>query len=64
MGGSIEATVGAALRAVATTFENEAKATSGVAAKRCRSRRLGDRVLGHPDPGAEAVAVWLRANLR
>ena len=26
-----------------------------------RSSYLGDRALGHPDPGAEAVAVWLRA---
>jgi triose/dihydroxyacetone kinase / FAD-AMP lyase (cyclizing) len=22
---------------------------------------LGDRVLGHPDPGARAVSIWLRA---
>lgn len=27
-----------------------------------RSSYLGDRVLGHPDPGAKAVAVWLRAS--
>jgi dihydroxyacetone kinase len=26
-----------------------------------RSSYLGDRVLGHPDPGAQAVAIWLRA---
>jgi dihydroxyacetone kinase len=26
-----------------------------------RSSYLGERVLGHPDPGAKAVAVWLRA---
>jgi dihydroxyacetone kinase len=26
-----------------------------------RSSYLGDRVLGHPDPGARAVAIWLRA---
>ena len=26
-----------------------------------RSSYLGDRVLGHPDPGAKAVAILLRA---
>ena len=26
-----------------------------------RSSYLGDRVLGHPDPGAKAIAIWLRA---
>ena len=26
-----------------------------------RSSYLGDRVLGHPDPGARALAIWLRA---
>jgi len=26
-----------------------------------RSSYLGDRVLGHPDPGAKAVGIWLRA---
>jgi triose/dihydroxyacetone kinase / FAD-AMP lyase (cyclizing) len=26
-----------------------------------RSSYLQDRVLGHPDPGAIAVAIWLRA---
>ena len=28
-----------------------------------RSSYLADRALGHPDPGAEAVAVWLGAIL-
>ena len=26
-----------------------------------RSSYLGDRVLGYPDPGAKAIAVWLSA---
>ena len=26
-----------------------------------RSSYLGDRVIGHPDPGAKALAIWLRA---
>jgi triose/dihydroxyacetone kinase / FAD-AMP lyase (cyclizing) len=29
--------------------------------RRGRSSYLGDRALGHPDPGAVAVAIWLRA---
>ena len=29
--------------------------------RRGRSSYLGDRALGHPDPGAVAVALWLRA---
>jgi dihydroxyacetone kinase len=29
--------------------------------RRGRSSYLGERALGHPDPGAEAVAVWLGA---
>jgi dihydroxyacetone kinase len=29
--------------------------------KKGRSSYLGERVLGHRDPGAEAVAVWLAA---
>jgi triose/dihydroxyacetone kinase / FAD-AMP lyase (cyclizing) len=29
--------------------------------KRGRSSYLGDRAVGHPDPGAEAVAIWLAA---
>jgi dihydroxyacetone kinase len=28
-----------------------------------RSSYLADRALGHPDPGAEAVAMWLGAIL-
>jgi dihydroxyacetone kinase len=26
-----------------------------------RSSYLGERVIGHPDPGAKAIAIWLRA---
>ena len=32
--------------------------------RRGRSSYLGQRVLGLPDPGAEAVAIWLRALAR
>jgi dihydroxyacetone kinase len=32
-----------------------------MAPRRGRSSYLGDRALGHADPGAEAVAIWLAA---
>jgi dihydroxyacetone kinase len=40
--------------------ERGADATAGMAPRVGRSSYLGERVLGHPDPGAKAVAVWLR----
>jgi dihydroxyacetone kinase len=41
--------------------ERGAEATAQMKPRLGRSSYLGDRVLGHPDPGARAVAVWLRA---
>jgi len=38
-----------------------AAATADLRARLGRSSYLGDRVLGHPDPGAQAVALWLTA---
>jgi len=38
-----------------------AEATAQMMPRLGRSSYLGDRVLGHPDPGATAVAIWLRA---
>lgn len=38
-----------------------AAATAQMIPRLGRSSYLGDRVLGHPDPGAQAVAIWLRA---
>ena len=38
-----------------------AKATAQMRPRLGRSSYLQDRVLGHPDPGAIAVAIWLRA---
>lgn len=35
--------------------------TATMTARRGRSSYLGDRALGHPDPGAEGVVVWLKA---
>ncbi len=38
-----------------------AASTEQLVARRGRSSYLGERVRGHPDPGAVAVAVWLAA---
>jgi dihydroxyacetone kinase len=38
-------------------------ATAALSARRGRSSYLGERALGHPDPGAHAVTVWLGALL-
>jgi triose/dihydroxyacetone kinase / FAD-AMP lyase (cyclizing) len=43
--------------------EQGAKATAQMKPRLGRSSYLGDRVIGHPDPGAKAIAVWLRAVL-
>jgi triose/dihydroxyacetone kinase / FAD-AMP lyase (cyclizing) len=37
------------------------EATAKMKPRLGRSSYLGDRVLGHPDPGARAVAIWLHA---
>ena len=46
---------------VAQAAELGAEATTQMTPRRGRSSYLGDRALGHPDPGAIAVAIWLRA---
>lgn len=38
-----------------------AAATVHMLPRRGRASYLGQRAIGHPDPGAEAVAIWLRA---
>jgi dihydroxyacetone kinase len=50
-----------AISAAAGAAEAGARATAAMMPRRGRSTYLGDRALGHVDPGAEAVAVWLRA---
>ncbi|WP_041841920.1 dihydroxyacetone kinase subunit DhaL [Actinoplanes friuliensis] len=35
------------------------ESTMSITARRGRSSYLGDRVIGHPDPGAYAVVLWL-----
>ena len=49
------------LVAAVEAAERGAEATAHLKPRLGRSSYLGDRVLGHPDPGAQAVAIWLRA---
>jgi triose/dihydroxyacetone kinase / FAD-AMP lyase (cyclizing) len=49
------------LLAAVADAERGVEATAQMMPRLGRSSYLGDRVLGHPDPGAKAVAVWLRA---
>jgi dihydroxyacetone kinase len=53
-----------ALGAAAAAAEAGAKSTCEMMPRRGRSSYLGSRVLGHLDPGAEAVSVWLAALAR
>ncbi|BCP52102.1 dihydroxyacetone kinase [Kaistia sp. 32K] len=46
--------------AIAAAREGSA-ATAAIASRRGRSSYLGERAVGVPDPGAEAVVVWLAA---
>jgi len=50
-----------ALRAGVSAAEKGAASTAQMKPRRGRSSYLGDRTLGHPDPGAIAVTLWLRA---
>ncbi|PJE32924.1 Dihydroxyacetone kinase [Pseudooceanicola marinus] len=53
-----------ALRRAAQAARDGAEATKDMRPRRGRSSYVGDRVLGHVDPGAEAVALWLDAAAR
>jgi dihydroxyacetone kinase len=53
-----------ALSVAADAAEQGSKDTAAMTPRRGRSSYLGTRTLGHTDPGAEAVAVWLRAVAR
>jgi dihydroxyacetone kinase len=57
-------TRGDALRSAADAAAEGARATAKMLPRRGRSSYLGERALGHPDPGAEAVAVVLDALAR
>jgi dihydroxyacetone kinase len=53
-----------ALRSAADAAAAGVRATAKMVPRRGRSSYLGERALGHPDPGAEAVAVVLDALAR
>jgi dihydroxyacetone kinase len=53
-----------AIKAAATAAERGARETANLMPRRGRSVYLAERALGSPDPGAEAVAIWLRAIAR
>ena len=53
----LEATVAAA----ATAAEDAAASTSHMTCRIGRASRLGDRSLGHPDPGAVSFSIMMRA---
>jgi dihydroxyacetone kinase len=50
-----------ALESGVRAAEIRADATASMLPRRGRASYLGNRVIGHPDPGAVAVAIWLRA---
>ncbi|HEU5115346.1 MAG TPA: dihydroxyacetone kinase subunit DhaK [Isosphaeraceae bacterium] len=50
-----------ALRAAVSAAEQGAQATASMKPRLGRSSYLGERALGHVDPGAEAVALWLKS---
>ncbi len=50
-----------AVLAAVEAAERGVEATAQMKPRLGRSSYLGDRVLGYPDPGAKAIAVWLRA---
>jgi phosphoenolpyruvate---glycerone phosphotransferase subunit DhaL len=50
----------AMLKLAANAAAQGAEATRGMRAKFGRARNLGDRVIGHPDPGAVSVSLILK----
>ncbi|WP_176061370.1 dihydroxyacetone kinase subunit DhaK [Paraburkholderia sp. BCC1876] len=52
---------GAALKAAVDAATEGAAQTASMHPRRGRSSYVGDRALGHVDPGAHAVALWLAA---
>jgi dihydroxyacetone kinase len=51
----------AAILAAVEASERGVEATAHMKPRLGRSSYLGNRVLGHPDPGAKAISLWLRA---
>jgi dihydroxyacetone kinase len=59
MGGG--ATIAATLETGARAARIGAESTAAMQPRRGRSSYIGERAVGHPDPGAVAVALWLEA---
>ncbi|WP_233807292.1 dihydroxyacetone kinase subunit DhaK [Paraburkholderia sp. HP33-1] len=55
------ASTDAALQAAVDAASDGASRTASMYPRRGRSSYVGDRALGHADPGAHAVALWLAA---
>ena len=56
--------VATVVAAAADAAEKAAASTADMLPQLGRSSYLGKRVLGTPDPGAVAVAIWLRSLAR
>ncbi len=59
--GTVHGSSSVDLDAAVTAAEAGARATAQMSPRLGRSSYLGDRVLGHVDPGARAVVLWLTA---
>lgn len=59
--GAAEGPAAEAIRKAALAAAKGAEGTCQIQAAVGRSSYLGDRVIGHPDPGARAAALWLGA---
>jgi dihydroxyacetone kinase-like protein len=52
--------VATALAQAAAAAQSGAESTKGLRARFGKARNLGDRSLGHQDPGATSMALWFR----
>jgi len=52
-----------ALKRAVVAVQTGAARTANMIPKRGRSSYLGERAVGHPDPGAVAVSIWLEATV-
>ena len=53
--------LGAVVERAASAAEDAARSTADMLCRVGRASRLGNRVLGHPDPGATSFAIILRS---
>lgn len=57
----VAGTIAEQLSSAAAAARSGAERTATMQPRRGRSSYIGDRALGHPDPGAVAIALWLEA---